>query len=249
MARAYGVFTSLERHWVEKRCEGGLFHYDTDNREGDWLQQVKYESGWDNSVRFDRGIVELWPADLNAYMVMFYEAMAWIAERLTEDPGSWREKREHLAARIEERLWSEDLQSYCDFNRMTGKFTGVLSPASFVPLFAGISSAERAAHMAKLAADPERFFPGMPTVSYDNREYSRDMWRGPCWLNSAYFAIKGLKRYGHDEVADHIRETILGWCAREGELREYYDAKTGEGLAAVGFGWTAAFVIELILDW
>ena len=45
----------------------------------------------------------------------------------------------------------------------------------------------------------------MPTVSFDNPEYSTDYWRGPTWLNVAYFAAKGLKNYGF-EVADKIKE-------------------------------------------
>lgn len=246
---AYDAFVSLERHWVENRCQGGLFHYDSDSRAGDWIQQAKYESGWDNSVRFDNAIVELWPPDLNGYMVLFYEAMAWFAERLGKPVDDWLDRKTSLARRIEEALWSEELGAYCDRNYATGEFTGVLSPAAFLPLFAGTASSERARRMADLAADPNELFPGMPTVSYSNPAYSRDMWRGPCWFNTAYFGLKGLQRYGHHEVANQIRETLLDWACREPELREYYDAKTGEGLAARGFGWTAAFVIELILDW
>lgn len=249
LSKAFEAFERLYDHWSRKRQRDGLFHYDTAGRDGDWLQQVKYESGWDNSVRFDEGIVELWPPDLNGYMVLFVEAMTWFAEKLDRDPGPWVAERARLEAEIEARLWSRELGAYCDYDCRRRKFTGVLTPASFVPLFAGASSQDAADGMARLAADSEKFFPGMPTVAYDNPGYSRDMWRGPCWLNTAYFAVKGLRRYGHKDVAGQIRETILDWCAAENQLREYYDAKTGEGLAAVGFGWTAAFVIELILDW
>lgn len=248
-AKAYEAFVRYERHWVEHRSRAGLFHYDTAAHTGDWEQQVRFESGWDDSVRWDHGIVDIWPPDLNGYMVLFYEAMEYLAGQLGTDCGEWRIKRDALAETIEERLWDKELGAYCDFDFEQGRFTGVLSPASFVPLFAGTASESRAKQMAEVAADPNHFFPGMPTVSYSHPQYSRTMWRGPCWLNTAYFALKGLKRYAHSEVADQIRETILGWCAKDDALREYYDARTGEGLAAVGFGWTAAFVIELILDW
>ncbi|MFI5384757.1 MAG: amylo-alpha-1,6-glucosidase [Fimbriimonadales bacterium] len=249
LRRAYDSFVSNERHWLERRCQGGFFHYDSASREGDWIQQAKFESGWDNSVRWDGGIVEVWPVDLNGYMTMYYEAMAFFAEQLRLDFSNWRSKAIAQAKNLEERLWNDAAGAYMDFNFKTGQFTGVLTPASFVPLFCGSASPARAARMAELAADPAAFFPGLPTVAYSDPAYSRDMWRGPCWLNTAYFALDGLRRYGFVEVADRIRETILDWCAAEEHLREYYDARTGEGLAAVGFGWTAAFVIELILDW
>lgn len=246
---AYAALVRQAEHWERRRCVDGLFHYDTAGQGEDRIQQVKYESGWDNSVRWDDGIAKVWPVDLNAYMIMNYEAMAGFAEDLGEDPSDWFMKRNALASRIETTLWSDEIGAYCDFDYAKQAFTAVLSPASFVPLFAGTSTPERAARMARLAADPNYFYPGMPTVTYSHPEYSRDMWRGPCWLNTAYFALKGLKRYGHSHVANEIRENLLNWCAAEEHLREYYDAHTGEGMAAVDFGWTAAFVIELILDW
>lgn len=249
LSRAYDAFVSLERHWVSARSHDGLFHYDTSGRGGDWRQQAKFESGWDDSVRWDKAIVEMWPVDLNAYMAMFYEALEFLAGKVGRHAPEWAEKRARLAARIEERLWNPRQRAYCDFDFKESRFSEVLTPASFVPLFAGVASRSRAEQMAMLAADRAHFFPGMPTVSYSNPNYSRQMWRGPCWLNTAYFALKGLKRYSHGAIANAIRERILDWCAAEDSLREYYDARTGEGLGARDFGWTAAFVIELVLDW
>jgi neutral trehalase len=249
LEEAYESFTRLEAHWVANRSHDGMFHYNAETLGADWLQNVKFESGWDNSVRWDSGIVELWPIDLNSYMVMFYTAMERMGETLLLDTACWTEKKLALIERIESSLWDDRLGAYIDFNYELGRFTGVLTPASFVPLFAGFAPPERAARMAELASHPSHFYPGMPTVSYLNAGYSQDMWRGPCWLNTAYFALKGLQRYGHVGVANEIRETILEWCDLEPHLREYYDAKTGEGLNAVDFGWTAAFLIELILDW
>ncbi len=44
----------------------------------------------------------------------------------------------------------------------------------------GFPCRERAARSAKLAADPARFFPGLPSVSYDDPAYrSGEYWRGP----------------------------------------------------------------------
>jgi putative isomerase len=249
LEKAYESFVRLEQHWVNNRSHDGMFHYNAETLGSDWLQNVKFESGWDNSVRWDNGIVELWPIDLNSYMVMFYTAMERMGACLDRDVAGWAEKKTELITRIEATLWDDRLGAYIDFNYELQRFTGILTPASFVPLFAGFAPPERALRMAELAAHPSHFYPGMPTVSYMNAGYSNDMWRGPCWLNTAYFALKGLHRYGHVEVAGEIRETILEWCELEPHLREYYDAKTGEGLNAVDFGWTAAFLIELILDW
>jgi len=65
-------------------------------------------------------------------------------------------------------LFDPKAGAYLDRRRVTGQFSKVLSPASFVPLFAGIADTSRASAMAKLAADPTKLFPGMPTVAYDH---------------------------------------------------------------------------------
>lgn len=118
-----------------------------------------------------------------------------------------------------------------------------------MPLFAEIATKEQAVAMKNIAI--KHFMPGMPTVAYTNNEYddqSEDAyWRGPCWLNVAYFAAKGLKKYGFDEVADKIKETILMWVANDGEsIHENYNATTGKGLRSDHFSWSCVFVHEFI---
>jgi putative isomerase len=253
---AYHHFVAYEAHWRRDRGGGdrdGLFHYSSLDESDQRQTTIQFESGWDTSVRWDAGIEALWPVDLNCYMVMLYDALASLAARLArpDDAAQWRTRATTLRTAIERRLWREDHGAYVDYDREQRRWSPVLSPASFMPLYVGSATPERAAALARLAADPHTFFPGMPTVAYNDPAYrSDDYWRGPTWLNVAYFALKGLQRYGYTDVAGHMRETILGWCAANGDaLYEYYDSRTGAGLGARDFGWTAAFVIELILNW
>ena len=117
-----------------------------------------------------------------------------------------------------------------------------------MPLFIGTASSARAASMARHA---KRMEPGWPSVSYDHPEYKPTIyWRGRTWLNVAYFALKGLKFYGYDELADEGRETILGWVdAYKGSIHENYDSMTGEPLGAKDFSWSAVFVLKFLHDW
>ena len=232
----------------------GLFHYDTDrtNNPKDDRQAIRFESGWDNSVRWD-DTVDLWTVDMNGFMVLVYrglERMArWLA--LPEDAARWRSRGQALTKQINERLFDSQSGAYFDRRRDTGQFSRVLTAASLQPLFAGIADADKAAAMAKLAADPRKLFPGVPTVAYDNPKYdSAGYWRGPTWPETTYFAVKGLKSYGYVKTADAIRQNLLDWCAHNKDaLYEYYDSKSGKGLGEAQYGGTAAFVIELILNW
>jgi putative isomerase len=248
----YERFVPYEAHWRAHRGGDGLFHYDSEaadpvKREND----AKLESGWDNSVRWDKGARNLWAVDLNCFMVMLYRAMQYFAGKLSQDADHWRAAELRLSDKINAQLWDETARAYKDFDFQQGHFSDVLSPASFMPLYIGIAPPERAGQMAALAADANRFFPGMPTVSYDNPAYAgTDFWRGPTWLNTAYFALKGLKQAGHSAVADLCRDTILNWCAtNEDTIYEYYDSKTGQAAGARQFSWSAIFVIEFILNW
>lgn len=229
--------------WERERSDGALFFY----------RISKMESGWDNTPRFDfpNRIDWCYAVDLNGYMALFYGAMAKIARRigLPERADDYLRKKAALEAATEQRLFDERRGYYCDYNRVLRRFTGRLSPASFLPLFTRAASPEHADAMARLAQSPRAFYPGLPTIAYGDPAYRpQNYWRGPTWLNTAYFAILGLDNYGRRALALELTETILNRCAGNPDaIYEYYDSRGGKGLGARDFGWSAAFIIELVL--
>lgn len=236
--------------WYKKRCFDGMFFYDAENKDSEeYITSVKYESGWDNAVRWDGGITNMWAVDLNCFVIMFLRSMNFIANELgfKDDALVWKEKEQTLAKLIDERLWDDEKKFYADADKFTQKVSNVLSPASFMPLYINLASKEQAEYMNQIAKNNFEF--KMPTVSFDNPEYSNDYWRGPTWLNVAYFAAKGLKNYGFD-TADKIKENILDMCDSEkGGIFENYDSKTGKGLCCDHFSWSCVFIREFILNW
>ena len=251
LADAYGVLCRYEGFWRTRRKRGALFHYDTD--EGKTPYFVKFESGWDTSPRWDETLPDaLWPIDLNCYMVLAYRSLAYMAGRLhqVEEEARWHAEARQLASEIERLLWHEEHGAYFDTRIEDGTPSGVLTPASFMPLFVGIADAEKATKMIRLAEDATAFYPLMPSVSYDSPAYSSsDYFRSPTWLNTSYMAVVGLKRCGAKALAEEYRERLLDMCAcEERGLFEYYDSRTGEGRGACGYGWTAAMLIRFLLD-
>ena len=61
---------------------------------------------------------------------------------------------------------------------------------------------------------------------------------GPSWMNVAWLLTPALRALGYDADADRIAAGMSEAVARDG-LREYYDPRTGAGLAARGFSWSA----------
>jgi putative isomerase len=256
LQRAYPQYVRYEQHlWRNRGGQAdGLFHYATE-RTGvakDDRQAIRFESGWDNSVRWD-DTVDLWTPDMNSFVVLVYRGLERMAKwlSLSADTARWRVRGQALGRQINERLFDSKTGAYLDRRRDTGQFSQVLTAASLQPLFAGVADAEKAAAMAKLAADPRKLLPGMPTLAYDHPKYdSAGYWRGPTWPETTYFATKGLKHYGYTKTAEAIRQTFLDWCAsNKDSLYEYYDSKSGKGLGEPQYAGTAAFVIELILSW
>jgi hypothetical protein len=66
----------------------------------------------------------------------------------------------------------------------------------------------------------------------------RRYWRGPTWINSAWMVLLGLRRLGYEQEAERLADGVIAAAAREG-LREYYDPRTGKGLGARDFAWSA----------
>jgi mannosylglycerate hydrolase len=89
-----------------------------------------------------------------------------------------------------------------------------------------------------------------PIPSYDVHGYgfSEDRyWRGPVWINIDWFLMHGLEAYGYEEHAERLRRTIIDLCRKEG-FHEYFDPTSGEGLGSILFSWTAALLLDVVLE-
>ena len=122
--------------------------------------------------------------------------------------------------------------------------------ALFMPLYAGVATAEEAAYVVEKFLRNKRevaLNDGLPTVSLSEPSFdpSGDWrgdwwvgtnWRGPVWMASNWFIIQGLLRYGYRQDAIRIYRSSLQLIKQSG-LREYYDPLTGKGHGAQGFTW------------
>ena len=122
--------------------------------------------------------------------------------------------------------------------------------ALFMPLYAGVASADEAAYVVEHYLRNKREFGiayGVPTVSISEPSFDPTgdwkgdwwvgtNWRGPVWMASNWFVIQGLLRYGYREDAMRIYRSSLHLLKQSG-MREYYDPLTGKGHGAQGFTW------------
>ncbi len=187
------------------------------------------ESGMDNSSRFD-GAIQLDAPDFNAYLAQECEIMAKFATQLgLPDTDYWDKQHNRICSLLNERLWSEEKGLYVDYDVENQVHSDVLSSAGFLPLIAGAPTPEMARKIVANLKNPDRFgtaFP-VPSISHDSKAYSKDMWRGPTWININVLIARGLDRYGFHDEATALRQRTIAEIeqnyTRFGTFFEFYD--------------------------
>jgi len=215
----------------------GFFERQRDrNNNGLCEWEDKNASGMDNSSRFDdgRGFDAL---DLNCFLANEFGLMAKMAEEIGGDAATdaeeWRARCEGLSSLINSHLWNDGEGFYFDryFNSRLSK---IKSECGFLPLFAGVASEQQAKRLTEHLLNEDEFWTAcpVPSIAKDEPTYSRDMWRGPTWLNYNYFIVRGLLRYGYDSIAKELVEKTISEVTRvylqDGVIFEYYDADAKE---------------------
>ncbi|MCB8874237.1 amylo-alpha-1,6-glucosidase [Acidisoma silvae] len=196
------------------------------------------ESGMDNSPRFDFNYpTALAVTDFNAYIAHECEILAGFAQDIgrAADAMLWGGRHSSLCHRINNSLWSDAYAFYCDYDSNAGERSPVLASAGFLPLLCGAPSLDQAKRLLQHLHNPETFgtaFPVPSVAASDLGHYSKDMWRGPTWVNINWLIARGLERYAPydrafgDAAAAIDRATIaeIERCAaRYGTFFEYYD--------------------------
>lgn len=118
----------------------------------------------------------------------------------------------------------------------------------FMPLWAGIATPEQAERMVREHyLDEKTFFApyGVRTLSKMEKMYAviksgnPSCWLGPIWGISNYMVFDGLRKYGFIDEARSLAEKTITLFGRDiettGELHEYYDPESGEGVNNPGF--------------
>ena len=201
---------------------------------------------------------------LNSFMVMELRAMEEILEKLGKDAEGYRREREALTENIQSLLWdrrdrfyySLDVDVYTRrydwFHQGLGVFWKGLPIrvrvwSGFLPLLAGIATAEQAQALRDTAMDRETFCSphGIFTLARNEPMFDQSAtsnpsnWLGPIWLVANYAVFKGLLDYGYLAEAGEIAEKSLVLLTDDilqtGHMHEYYNAEDGSPVMNGGF--------------
>ncbi len=189
----------------------------------------------------------------NTLLCQAEKDLAEIARILGEDPALHEARAQQTAQAMNQKLWDEEHAVYLDHDVVAGWPLYVYVAPNFVPLYAGIPDKDRALRMLD-ALENTGFSPRnkniVPVPSYDpyGFGFSPDRyWRGPVWININWLLMRGLEGYGFDEQAMRLRQTIID-LVEEGGFYEYFDPTSGKGRGSVFFSWTAALLLDVLMD-
>ena len=153
-----------------------------------------------------------------------------------------------------ERLWDERRGLFVDEAQPGGLRPEPVTWASLAPLVLPDLPEEIGRRLVEehLLDSAEFLTPvAPPSVAASEPSYEPDgghgpirrYWRGPTWINSAWMVWLGMRRLGYEDEARRLADGVIAAAAREG-LCEYYDPRSGAGLGAKDFAWSA-LVAEL----
>ena len=261
ISEMYPQLMAYYKWWYNKRDHNrnGMCEYgSTDGT----LEAAAWESGMDNAIRFDdakmlknNGAEDAWSmdqesVDLNAYLALECKLLKKFASILgvTFDGPDY-------SSQVADYFFDKEKGFFFDRRLKDGSFIQEQGCEAYTPLWTEVATADQVKAMLPLLTDTAKFstYIPFPTVAADNPKYNpRGYWRGPIWLDQTYFAIRGLRNYGYNKMADEYTLQVFDRLQglKEGApIHENYGTHTGELLKAPHFSWSSSHLLMLYDDY
>lgn len=199
--------------------------------------------------------------DLNSFLYAEKVYLSNMAEVL----GLPKEKKEYLASAkkvkeyVNKNMFDEKTGYYYDLQIDEAGNKKLLvnrgkGTEGYIPLWANLATKKEAKRVVENVMDENvmnTYLP-FPTSAKDNPKYNPvKYWRGPVWLDQAYFGIIGLNNYGYKKEAKDLSIKLFEnseGLLTDGVIRENYNPETGEGLHCSNFSWSASVYYLIYKD-
>lgn len=258
LAEMYDKLVRYHRWWYTDRDHDGNGLAEYGSTDGTAVA-AKWESGMDNGVRFDdvrmrRNHAGAWSMnqespDLNAYLYREAGDLARIAGILgrSTEQEAWRKQAASIGKALRDTLFDRDRGYFFDRRLGAGERIPVYGAEGWIPLWAGAATQAQADAVAKVMLDTDKFntFMPLPTLARDDPHFEprTGYWRGPVWMDQAWFGVRALRDYGHVHQADALAVRLVTHAeglTGQAPMYENYDPLTGKGYQARNFSWAAA---------
>jgi glycogen debranching enzyme len=147
-----------------------------------------------------------------------------------------------------DQLWEDQANEYFSRSFVTHKLVEESTIATFMPLYSGAITKEKAQHLVNQLKRKRTFATNWPVPSVPRNSAFFNpyrYWQGPVWINTNWLIIEGLRRYGFSEEAEDLRQKTIELVRKSGPY-EYFNPLDGSPAGAPNFSWTAALTIDLL---
>jgi len=242
----------LIRDVYEPLCRMVDWWFESRDSDGDGLIEYldSVESGWEGSPRFDRGRIAA--VDLNAFINREMRVLALMAPIIgrESDVEAWEDRVVDHTTQMHQRLFDRDDCLFRDRLVEEDRLTKVLTPASFVPLWAGVKVSSHVAHetIARYLINPKHFFGSrpFPTIAYsDPRFQSERPWHGALCPSVAWMMTETLRAWGFEREWKESTRRLVELLTHHHDPAEHYSA-TGRPLGVPAWTASCAALVELM---
>jgi alpha,alpha-trehalase len=246
-------FSWIEPVWDKmKACVTYRERKMTDPRTGlvKWWDSL--ESGADNNPalvrRYHNSVAG---ADVNAFMVLDYRAMAIVAGRIgkRDEADAFAARARRLSDAVNRHLWDAADATYYNYDAVDQALIRCVTYSNQVPLWARLAQKDRAKVMIeRYVLDPDKLWSrhGIRSLAADEPLYNNENvikpysnWQGPIWPHANWMVMHALIHYGYPDAALETAGKVTRLCledlARNGMMHENYHADSGAPLAAPDF--------------
>ncbi len=226
------------------------------------LEAAAWESGMDNAIRFDdtkmlknASYKDAWSmdqesVDLNAYLALECKLLKKFSNLIgvAFDAPDYSDQ-------VADYFFDKENNFFFDRRIADGSFIDEMGCEAYTPLWTKVATHEQAVKMLPLLQDTTKFstYIPFPTIAADNPKYNpKGYWRGPIWLDQTYFAIRGLRNYCYNNLADRYTLQVfdrLQGLKADAPIHENYGTHNGERLKAPHFSWSASYLLLLYEDY
>ncbi|MGW2051400.1 amylo-alpha-1,6-glucosidase [Streptomyces sp. NPDC001858] len=230
LAETYDRLRRWTEFWLtERRAPGAaLPHYQHGN-----------DSGWDNATAFDPARVVV-TADLAAFLILQLHELAALATQLDRpiEASRWTRTAEETQTALLDQLWTGD--RFVARGVDTGDTWHSAGLLDLMPIALGQHLPDEVSSTLAARIEAHLTPHGLATELPTSPHYLADgYWRGPIWAPATVLVEDGLRRAGHQRLADDVSARFRALCETHG-FAENFDALTGRGLRDRAYTWTAA---------
>ncbi len=265
----------LNRYWdksdqprPESYKEDVALVKDLDGPAGEVYRHIRSaaESGWDFSSRWFKDgqylasihTTDIIPVDLNAllYHLELTLSKAYEIDGDVEQSTLYSQKAENRKMAMLKYCWNEAEGFFLDYDFIARAFTEIPSLAAMFPLYFNMAEQSQADSVATKIEKDFLKDGGVLTTLLETGQ----QWDAPNgWAPLQWITIKGLRNYGHNDLADLIKRRWIDLNVKvyknTGKMVEKYnvvdislEAGGGEYPLQDGFGWTNGVLLKLLME-